>query len=225
MAVRNAVGVLVGLLITPQLIGESYSGTVSTLDEFCTSKSQWRDRLLQQRRGLGKSARTADDERLHPVLSDWLGERGVNTVAAYVPVGGEPGGELHAVLRAAGLRVLLPIVVDRASPLDWAEYTGPDSLRTATYGLLEPAGDRLGAAAISQADAVLVPALGVDHQGIRLGHGAGHYDRSLPLANPDVERVAVVRDTEFVPELPGEAHDVLMTGVITPSGGVRRLPL
>ncbi|WP_344127773.1 5-formyltetrahydrofolate cyclo-ligase [Saccharopolyspora halophila] len=198
---------------------------MSTLDEFRTSKSQWRDQLLQQRRGLEKSVRAADDERLHPVLSGWLGERGVNTVAAYVPVGGEPGGELPAVLRSAGLRVLLPIVVDRASPLDWAEYTGPDSLQPATYGLLEPAGDRLGASAIAQADAVLVPALGVDHRGVRLGRGAGHYDRSLPLANPDAARIGVVREAEFVPELPGESHDVLMTWVITPSGGVRELPM
>jgi 5-formyltetrahydrofolate cyclo-ligase len=217
--------VLVGLLMTSQLIGEPYSGAVSSLDEFCASKSQWRDRLLQQRRALDGRSRDVDDQRLHAGLASWLGEQEVNAVAAYVPVGGEPGGELPAMLRAAGLRVLLPIVVDRASPLDWAEYTGPDSLRPATYGLLEPAGQRLGATAIAQVDAVLVPALGVDHQGVRLGRGAGHYDRSLPLANPGVERIAVVRDVEFLTELPGESHDVRMTGVITPGGGVARLPV
>ncbi|MFC7341349.1 5-formyltetrahydrofolate cyclo-ligase [Saccharopolyspora griseoalba] len=198
---------------------------MSSLDEFCASKSQWRDRLLQQRRALDERSREADDQRLHTGLRSWLGERGVNAIAAYVPVGGEPGGELPEMLRAAGLRVLLPVVVDRSSPLEWAEYTGPDSLRPATYGLLEPAGQRLGAAAIAQADAVLVPALGVDRSGVRLGRGAGHYDRSLPLADPGAERIAVVRDVELVAELPGEPHDVRMTGVITPGGGVARLPV
>ena len=198
---------------------------MSSLDEFCASKPQWRDRLLQQRRGLDERSRNADDERLHAELTRWLGERAVNTIAAYVPVGDEPGGELPAMLRAAGLRVLLPIVVDRASPLDWAEYTGPESLQPATYGLLEPAEQRLGATTIAQADVVLVPALGVDHRGVRLGRGAGHYDRSLPLANPDAERIAVVRDAEFVPELPGESHDVRMTGLITPGGGIAPLPV
>ncbi|KAA5836935.1 5-formyltetrahydrofolate cyclo-ligase [Saccharopolyspora hirsuta] len=206
-------------------IGQTYSGTVSSLDESCTTKAEWRRRLLQQRRDMDETTRSAEARALQEAALAWLAEHPVRTVAAYVPVGGEPGSpDLLEALRAAGLRVLLP-VVNRRQPLEWADYTGPDSLREAGFNLLEPAGQRLGAAAVGEAGALLVPALAVDRRGVRLGRGAGYYDRSLPMADPAAPLIAVVRDEEFVPELPGEPHDVRMTGVLTPQRGVVSLPV
>lgn len=150
----------------------------------------------------------------------WAERRTPRVVAAYVPVRGEPGSTaMLDVLRESGCRVLLPVVVG-AAPLDWAEYAGADSLDQARFGLLEPNGPRLGAAEIGAADAVLVPALAVDRRGVRLGRGAGHYDRSLPLAAPAARLIGVVRDSEFVASLPGEEHDVRMHAVMTPGHGV-----
>jgi 5-formyltetrahydrofolate cyclo-ligase len=198
---------------------------VSTLEDPCTTKAEWRHRLLRLRRAVDETTRSAESRALRDALVRWVGERGVRTITAYVPVGGEPGSlEVLDAVREAGCRVLLPVVVG-AEPLEWADYTGPDSLARARYGLLEPTGPRLGSATIGSAEALLVPALAVDHQGVRLGRGAGHYDRSLPLAAPNAALVGVVRDSEFVEQLPGEPHDVRMTAVLTPSGGVRSLPV
>lgn len=144
-------------------------------------------------------------------------------VCCYVPMGSEPGSlELITALVDAGRRVLLPVVVGPA-PLDWACYTGPDSLAPGPFGLRQPSGPRLGADAIGQADLVLVPALAVDRAGHRIGRGGGHYDRSLPLARPGTPLVAVVRDEEVVEELPHEPHDVPVTAALTPIGGLLRL--
>ncbi len=143
------------------------------------------------------------------------------TVCAYLAVRGEPGSSaMLDTLRSAGYRVLLPVVVGDA-PLDWARYDG--SLRPGPFGLREPVGTPLGASSITEAALVLVPALAVDHRGVRLGQGGGHYDRSLPLARGPL--VALVRDEEFVPVLPAEPHDVRMNAVLTPGSGVIHLPL
>jgi 5-formyltetrahydrofolate cyclo-ligase len=66
----------------------------------------------------------------------------------------------------------------------------------------------------------LVPALAVDRAGVRLGRGAGFYDRALPLADPAARLIAVVRDDELVDALPAEPHDVPMTHALTPSSGL-----
>ena len=58
---------------------------------------------------------------------------------------------------------------------------------------------------------------------MRLGRGAGHYDRSLPLAAPGTAFVAVVREEEVVDWLPAEPHDVRMTAVLTPNRGLLQL--
>ncbi len=148
----------------------------------------------------------------------------MTTVCAYVPVSSEPGStELLDDLRGSGCRVLLPVVVGQ-QPLDWSEYVGPESLRGADHGLREPSGTRAGPAAIGEAELVLVPALAVDRRGVRLGRGGGHYDRSLPLTSREAMLAGVVRDEEFVESLPGESHDVLVSAVATPGGGVVELP-
>ena len=70
-----------------------------------------------------------------------------------------------------------------------------------------------------------MPALAVDRRGVRLGRGAGHYDRSLVFAAAGVTLLAVVRDEELVERLPGEPHDVRMSGALTPGRGVLDLPM
>ena len=157
------------------------------------------------------------------VLASDARDRGGSALAAYVPVGSEPGDVtmLDSAL-ATGTRVLLPVARE-PGPLSWAEYTGPDSLISAAYGLREPAGPTLPPATVADASVVLVPALAVDRSGVRLGRGAGFYDRTLDAVRPGTWLVGVVFDDDVVEALPTEAHDVRMTHVLTPLAGLRRL--
>jgi len=163
-------------------------------------------------------------EHLEPVVSSG------STVCAYVPVGTEPGSieMLDMLLRRSG-RVLLPVARTNGDgikgmplPLRWGEYR-PGALVAGPWGLLEPPEPALPESALADAALVIVPALAVDRLGVRLGRGRGFYDRSLGGRDPQACLVAMVRDVEFVDELPAEAHDVPMTHVITPGGGVTGL--
>lgn len=188
------------------------------------SKPAWRTRLSAARRAVPVPTRETEANALVSGLSVAI-RSSWRTVCGYVPVGSEPGSlALLDALVAAGHRVLLPVVTG-AAPLDWAVYGGPAELAPGSFGLREPAGARLGPAAIGSADAVLVPALAVDHAGVRLGRGGGHYDRSLPLASTSAALIAVVRDDELVAELPAEPHDVRMTAALTPGRGLVPLPV
>ncbi|WP_326566346.1 5-formyltetrahydrofolate cyclo-ligase [Amycolatopsis rhabdoformis] len=181
------------------------------------SKTEWRARVLQARAALSPSEHAAEAAALAEVAATVA----ASTVCAYVPFDTEPGtvSLLNALVKA-GSRVLLPVIPDVVGPLDWAVYADESTLVPGRLrGILEPSGPRLGIDAVSRADVVLVPALAVDRRGVRLGRGAGHYDRSLGSAGADL--LAVVRAEELVDSLPGEAHDVPMTGALTPAGLVR----
>lgn len=199
---------------------------MASLSDIVQSKQSWRHTLLEQREQISETTRSEEDAAFARNVLNWTREHGVRTVCAYVPVGGEPcSTQLLDSLRGLGCRVLVPLVVARGEPLDWAEYTGESSLAPATFGLLEPTGARLGPTAIAEAEALFVPGLAVDSRGVRLGRGAGHYDRSLPLANEAAPTIVIVRDSEFVDELPGEDHDVRINAVVTPRRGVVHLPM
>jgi len=146
------------------------------------------------------------------------------TVAAYAPIETEPGyPDLPDVLLDLGVRVLLPVA--RTSddgvplPLRWAEHRRAE-LVAAPFGLLEPGGPWLAPPTLATVRTVFVPALAVDRHGVRLGRGAGFYDRSLSFRDPQARLIAVVRDDELVDELPAEPHDVPMTHALTPGRGL-----
>ncbi|MFK4182815.1 5-formyltetrahydrofolate cyclo-ligase [Streptomyces sparsogenes] len=145
---------------------------------------------------------------------------GAGTVAAYVSVGREPGThDLREALRARGVRVLLPVLLED-NDLDWGRDEGPERLARAGRGLLEPEGPRLGPEAVTGADVVLLPGLAVDRRGVRLGRGGGSYDRVLARLERAGARPALVvllYDGEVLDEVPGEAHDRPVHAAVTPS--------
>ncbi|WP_329055017.1 5-formyltetrahydrofolate cyclo-ligase [Amycolatopsis sp. NBC_01488] len=187
------------------------------------SKAEWRTRLTRARADQTAESHAQEASALVSAVSKVT----FGTVCAYLPFGTEPGTTaLVDALAAGGARVLLPVIRSRTDPLDWAEYAGEADLVPSRFrGIREPGGKRLGTEAVGAAELVLVPALAVDRRGVRLGRGAGHYDRSLVFAAAGVTLLAVVRDEELVERLPGEPHDVRMSGALTPGRGVLDLPM
>ncbi len=185
------------------------------------TKYAWRGEILATRAQVEPTEHAVDAAALASSAARLAAPDDV--VCAYVPIRGEPGDlRMLDALRARGATVLLP-VTGEPGPLSWARYEGADSLRKARYGLLEPATETLPPAVVAEATTILVPALAVDRRGVRLGRGAGYYDRTLGAARADVRLIAVVRDDELVDLLPEEPHDRRMGWVLTPGGGLQQL--
>ena len=175
------------------------------------AKIALRSRLITERR-----SRFRDDEGLRTHLSTLIRSTTPKTVAAYVPVGSEPGGAALPAMLAGYATVLLPVLLP-SGDLDWAAYEG--SLASGPRGLQEPPGPRLGVSAIRSADLVLVPALAVDRHGMRLGRGGGSYDRALArLDGTSARVVALLHDGEVVDRVPAEPHDRPVHAAVTPRG-------
>jgi 5-formyltetrahydrofolate cyclo-ligase len=193
------------------------------ITDVAAAKAEWRRRVRAARRALDP-ARRARDAELLTAAALRLAATVDGPICAHLPVGVEPWSPSGVeVLRAAGHEVLLPVVAGRDGPLEWARYTGPDALAPGPFGLQEPAGPRLGPAAVGQARLVLLPALAADRRGVRLGQGGGFYDRTLPLVGADVALVVVLGDGELVDALPTEPHDCRVGAALLPADGVTML--
>lgn len=181
------------------------------MSPFDPSKSRARAHFRSVR--LARSAADADaaDAVLAEALASLIVAMRARVVAAYAPVPGEPGGaRLLPALRAAGARVLLPVLLDDFD-LDWAPLDGP--LRAGRrFGLREPAGPAIGVDAINDVDVVVAPALAVDRGGNRLGQGGGSYDRALARTSAPV--VVPLYPGELVDALPAEPHDRRVTAAL-----------
>ncbi|MEV0685960.1 5-formyltetrahydrofolate cyclo-ligase [Nocardia sp. NPDC050378] len=185
------------------------------------TKYAWRREILATRAAMGPAEHAREASALAATAALLAGADEV--VCAYVPTKTEPGDlRMLDALRERGATVLLP-VTGEPGPLSWAHYAGADSLRPARYGLLEPITETLPPPVVAEAATILVPALAVDRRGVRLGRGAGYYDRTLGVASAGARLIAVVRDIELVVELPEEPHDHRMGWALTPEAGLSEL--
>ena len=182
------------------------------------AKIALRSRLITARQALTLSNRSEAAASLQSQILAFVRREHPTTIAAYVPIGPEPGGPGLPTVLAEHARLLLPVLLPDLD-LDWAVFTG--ALAPGPRGLLEPTGPRLGVDALASADLVLVPALAVDSTGNRMGRGGGSYDRALARLTGARPRVlALLHEGELVDAVPAEPHDRPVHGVITPSGGL-----
>ena len=184
--------------------------TVAPADPAAVKQSM-RERIRAERRRRDLRRRLADGRALTAVALEQPEIATARCIAAYVSAPEAPATQpLRQALRAAGVRVLLPVLLDDGH-LDWS-VDGDD--------LVEGAGGRLGLAGVGQAEVVIIPALAVDTLGNRLGQGEGFYDRTLRMIDPTVVVFAFVFESELldaaVEPVPAEPHDRPVDAVITP---------
>jgi len=188
-----------------------------------SDKADVRRQMLAARRTLSAPALARASAGVRDIAARLIRRLSPTVVAGYVPIGSEPGGpDLPRALVAAvgpGGRLLLPVLRPDLD-LDWAEWAAGDPLTPAGRGLREPAGRRLGPAAVGAAGMVFVPAVAVDRRGRRLGRGGGSYDRALARVSPAALTVALLHDGELLAEVPAEPHDRAVRAVIMPGTGV-----
>lgn len=95
--------------------------------------------------------------------------------------------------------------VDELQPGMWHILEPPTSRWRDSDRRIEP----------EELDWVLVPGVGFDKHGRRLGNGAGYYDHLLSQVRADAVLAGIAYETQLFPEIVSEAHDVLMNKVVT----------
>ncbi|QPZ37346.1 5-formyltetrahydrofolate cyclo-ligase [Paramicrobacterium chengjingii] len=178
-------------------------------------KSELRARLRHRRKHLTTAEAHEAGQGLQQNLGVLVTRLGALSVSCYLSTPTEPSTRpfIDWAL-ASGIRILFPISRDDGL-LDWAAG-GQGGETTGLWGISEPDGERLGPLAVSEVDLIIVPASAVDAQGTRLGWGRGYFDKTLSSLEKRPPVYAVVFDNEVLPEVPKEAHDQPVNGVVTP---------
>ena len=179
------------------------------------AKASLRAQLRLRRRELALTRPDASERAAAHWPVEQLGRARV--VAGYQAVGGEldPWPVLRR-LRAAGARIALPAALGRHEALAFRAFSPGDALTPDACGIPAPPA---GAEAVTP-DLLIVPLLGFDRHGGRLGQGAGHYDRTLQAlrAQGPVWAVGLAYAGQEVELLPREAHDQPLDAILTETG-------
>lgn len=143
------------------------------------ARQELRQNLREQRANLPAAARIAAAQRLLQQLQQ-LPELSVDErIGGYFAVNGELS--LHLVvahLWRQGKQFHLPVAA-RARQLRFARYSAASTVQPNRFGIPEPQVESKELVSPASLELVLVPLLGFDRRGHRLGYGGGFYDSSF----------------------------------------------
>ncbi|MHA6297100.1 5-formyltetrahydrofolate cyclo-ligase [Devosia sp. CAU 1758] len=117
-------------------------------------------------------------------------------------------------LMDSGQKVVLPVVAGDEEPLDLRVWEADAALYEAGFGTLAPSD--LAPRAVP--DFVLMPLLGFDSEGTRLGYGGGYYDRTLAVLPKKPMLIGLAFAAQELPHIPRDSHDVPLDAVVTENG-------
>jgi 5-formyltetrahydrofolate cyclo-ligase len=182
-------------------------------------KKALRIRLRSRLKGISVEHREQASQRAGALLQDQIIWQQAGSVLFYAALNDEI--DLGALLREAlreGKVVALPRYVSEENGYAPCRLGNSEELCSGKFGVIEPRADS-PIHPVNQLDLVLVPGVGFDTSGRRLGRGRGFYDRLL--ADIRGHTVGVGFDEQVEPEIPSEPHDVRLDFLLTPTRWIR----
>jgi 5-formyltetrahydrofolate cyclo-ligase len=181
-----------------------------------------RRRLRAARRQVDSASRREAAEAAAGSLARLGLPRPRSRVAFYLPIDGEidPGPAVRRAL-ARGCEVYVPVITRfRTHHMRFVRWTPALATRRNRWGIREPEGAGIDGRWL---DLAVVPCVAFDATGMRLGLGAGFYDRHFAwLPGRSAWRrprlVGLAYDFQRVEPLPRAQWDVALWGIVTDRG-------
>jgi 5-formyltetrahydrofolate cyclo-ligase len=187
-------------------------------DDRDAQRTALRDTLRDRRRQLPAPARIAAAEALATRLLTLPFAPIAGHVAGYWAMDGEIALHVWQLRLPPNVRYCLPVLSDDTL-LRFAPWRPGDALVTNRFGIPEPAeAEALPAEAMNM---IVLPLVGFDANGQRLGMGGGWYDRSLAFRRdrpaPPPWLVGAGFNVQRIDTLPIEPWDVALDAICTES--------
>lgn len=178
-----------------------------------SEKSTLRDSLLKKRKQIPAASRHKKSRLVFKKLFRAPEFRKAAHVALYYGVVGEVGTRafLKKVLKTK--KLYLPEAVISGKKLVFRRFRDFSDLRKNSYAIMEPK-KSCSQRSLARMDLIVVPGVGFDRKGGRLGRGGGYYDRALRRLRK-VPTIGICFREQLVKKIPMQTHDVKVDRVIT----------
>ncbi|MFV0493440.1 MAG: 5-formyltetrahydrofolate cyclo-ligase [Pseudorhodobacter sp.] len=178
-------------------------------------KAEARKRALAAR----KAAHAGGQGQAADILADFLAPHRGKVLAGYIPMRNEINPTL--AMTAHQGPVCVPVVEARDQPLRFRQWSPGCVMMEGDFGTRIPA-----EGAFMDPQVLIVPLVGFDARGFRLGYGGGYYDRTLAAlrARHPVLAVGFAHAAQELPGFPIEPTDEPLDAIVTKAGLFPILP-
>jgi len=171
--------------------------------------------LLKVRNSLSKSELMGKSDRIKKRLFEMYEMKKSSTILYYISYDNEV--HTHKMIKESmsnGKKIVVPSTFKKNSRLILSELNNWNNLTHSTYNFLEPSEKYIIEVSLDSIDLILVPGIGFDKNGHRLGHGMGYYDKLLENVNHSWI-VGLAFEFQILETIPTEKHDIPVNKIIT----------
>jgi 5-formyltetrahydrofolate cyclo-ligase len=190
------------------------SDTPTTWPEIRAWRKQQREVLLRVRIDAGPARRQEWGRVIEAELRGLLLSRNPKVIGFYWPFKGEfDARPLARELIAVGLSMALPAVVQPKAPLEFRRWSPGAEMESGVYNIPVPK-----ARDLVEPDVLLVPLVGFDDAGYRLGYGGGYYDRTIASFKVRPYAIGIGFELSRLPTIFPQDFDLRMSTIVTEVG-------
>jgi len=190
---------------------------VQSWDEIRHWRREQRASLITRRQAIPQDQRRRSQASILKLVEQHFPDLANTLLGFYWPFRGEIGP--HPLVRRLverGARAALPVVVEKGQPLEFWAWRPGAPLRRGVWDIPIPVERQ-----VVQPGALLVPLVGFDRRGFRLGYGGGYYDRTLAAMDPKPLAIGVGYELGRLETIHPQPHDIPMDAIVTEAGLMR----
>lgn len=178
-------------------------------------KRRLRALLRQRRRALSVQAVRKNSQRIAARLCAQAMFHQARQLLVYSPDENEVETEgLWQEACRRGIEVYYPRVTADKQDVEFVRRHANKPLIPGIFDILVPPGEDI-LRSVAQTDLVLIPGVGFDQAGHRLGRGRGYYDRALRDILAAALRVGLAHECQVVAHVPVDPHDERVDYIVT----------
>jgi 5-formyltetrahydrofolate cyclo-ligase len=170
-----------------------------------------RNDLLQRRAALSVEALRAMSERACAQLLRAVDLESYNVLGFCWPIRGE--FDVRGIAKQhlfSGGQAALPVIVQRSAPVEFWRWHPGMPMQKGIWDIPTPKERD-----VLTPDAVLVPLVGFDKFGFRLGYGGGYFDRTLAAAAQRPFTIGLGYEESLLQTIYPQPHDIPMDLIVT----------
>jgi 5-formyltetrahydrofolate cyclo-ligase len=178
-------------------------------------KNELRRKLIELRKNLSKKEVLEKSKKIKKRLYEIDYFKDALTVLFYVSYDNEV--YTHDMIKenlASGKTIVVPKSDKENNELILSKLENWDDLIPGAYNILEPNKNSIVEVSLDSVEVVIVPGVGFDLKGNRIGHGKGYYDNLLKDSTKAVH-IGLAFECQIVDHVPTEERDVPIDIIVT----------
>ena len=181
-------------------------------DMLAATRQEWRKQLLKRRREMPPDERARADAALDAQLRAALDQINTGTLGFYWPIQAEFDARPAVTAwlsQGVDRRAALPVVIARHQPVRFREWTAATLMQSAGFGTSVPSTGEWLAPTV-----LLIPLVGFDEAGYRLGYGGGYYDRTLAASTPKPRSIGIGYAAGRLATIHPQSYDLRLDAIL-----------